>query len=238
MWAGQSFRPSIRTRYTGSPTSRSSPPSRRRCFVHINAIKVLPARGVDCAARGPAHAARSPARRARSVPLRARLAHCGPLAARRAPRKSPSPHLNPSRRAGRSFGPSALQSAPSNALSNICIPSSQRLICVPTTCKQGQPAYPRLSPSRLSPTRQCKHAVVDPPPQPPPDPGALPSHPPPHGPSSSQACPLSACRAAEKNYPSIPQASGRRQRLLLLSLRLLQRLQSGAGSRARPKSGL
>ena len=82
MWAGQSSRPSIRSRYTSSPTSRRSPPSRRRRFVHINASKVLPARGVDCAARGPARAARSPARRARRVPLRARLSHCGPLAAR------------------------------------------------------------------------------------------------------------------------------------------------------------
>ena len=34
--------------YTSSPTSRRSPPSRRRRFVHINASKVLPARGVDC----------------------------------------------------------------------------------------------------------------------------------------------------------------------------------------------
>ena len=97
---------------------------------------------------------------------RARLAHCGPRAARRAPRKSPSPHLNPSRRAGRSFGPSALQSVLSNALSNVCPPSSQRLPpdLRTTTGKQGQPAYPRLSPFRLSPTRRCKHAVVNPPP--------------------------------------------------------------------------
>ena len=29
-----------------------------RRFVHINASKVLPARGVDCAARGPARASR------------------------------------------------------------------------------------------------------------------------------------------------------------------------------------
>ena len=170
LWAGQSSRPSIRAWYTGSPTSRCSPPSRRRRFVHINAIKVLPARGVDCAARGPARAARSSARRARSVPLRARLSHCGPLAARRAPCKSPSPHLNPSRRAGRSFGPSALQSALSNALSNVCPPSCRRLPpdLRTTTDKQGQPTCPRLSPSRLSPTRRCKHAVADSTPLPPP----------------------------------------------------------------------
>ena len=181
MWAGQSSCPSIRARYTGSPTSRPSPLSCRRRFVHINAIKVLPARGVDCAARGPARAARIPPLRARSVPLRARPAHCGPLAVQGAPHKSPSPHLNSSQRAGRSFGPRALQSAPSNALSNVCPPRSQRLPpdLRTTTSKQGQPAYPRLSPYRLSPTRQCKHAVVDPTPQPPPDPGALSSHPPP-----------------------------------------------------------
>ena len=58
LWAGQSSCPSIRSRYTSSPTSRRSPPSRRRRFVHINASKVLPARGVDCAARGPARASR------------------------------------------------------------------------------------------------------------------------------------------------------------------------------------
>ena len=69
-----------------SSLAPDSAPSRRRRFVHINAIKVLPARGVDRAAYGPARAARSPARSAGSVPLRSRLAHCGPLAARHAPR--------------------------------------------------------------------------------------------------------------------------------------------------------
>ena len=76
----------LHSRYTSSPTSHRSPPSRRRRFVHINAGKDLPPRGVDCAARGPASAARCPARRARGVPLRARLAQCGPLAACRARR--------------------------------------------------------------------------------------------------------------------------------------------------------
>ena len=47
----------------GSPASRLSPPSCRRRFVHINAIKVLPARGVDCAARSPVRRARSTAAR-------------------------------------------------------------------------------------------------------------------------------------------------------------------------------
>ena len=41
LWAGQSSRPSIRSRYTSSPTSRRSPPSRRRRSVHINASKAL-----------------------------------------------------------------------------------------------------------------------------------------------------------------------------------------------------
>ena len=59
LWAGQSSRPSIRSRYTSSPTSRRSPPSRRRRFVHINAGKDLPARDVDCAARAAYRCARA-----------------------------------------------------------------------------------------------------------------------------------------------------------------------------------
>jgi hypothetical protein len=122
MWTGQSSCPSIRVRYiTGSwPTSCRSPPSRRRRLVHMYAIKVLPARAEDRAACG-SHAPRLPPTvcAARTRTLRP---NC------RAPRKPPPsiPHLNPSRRAGRSFGPSARQSAPSNALSIACHPSSQR----------------------------------------------------------------------------------------------------------------
>ena len=109
-----------------------------------------------------AGAALSTSTQSRSCPCRAhraRSARCAqlrvpralrsvPRAARtlwsdcRAPRKPPSPNLNPSRRAGRSFSPNARQSAPSN----VCPPISQRLppdlrIC----CKQVQPASPSES---------------------------------------------------------------------------------------------
>ena len=120
----------------------------------------------------------------RSVPRAARTSD------RRAPRKPPSPNLNPSRRAGRSFSPNARQSAPSN----VCPPSSQRL---PPDLRNSSTYLLQARSARLSaliaapapasvlpqplpmwaapPTLQfqCKHAVVDPALQPLPDPTPL-----------------------------------------------------------------
>ena len=87
--AGQSSCPPIRARYTGSPKSCRSPLSRRRRLIHIYAIKVLPAPRAPRAVRAP-QAARSCAR---SVPRAARARTLWPDS--RAPRKQPSPNLNP-----------------------------------------------------------------------------------------------------------------------------------------------
>ena len=144
---------------TGSPTSRCSPPSRRCRLVHINAIKVLPARGVACAARSPARAARS----ARSVPL-----HCGPR-----PRT-----LRPACRAARAtliaFTPSESAShsapAPFNMRPPTPCPTSApqaanvcRLICAqPLASKVSLPfrTYRRPAYRRRAGARHCKHEVL------------------------------------------------------------------------------
>jgi hypothetical protein len=170
LWAGHSSRPSIRAQYTGSPTSHRSPGPRAagaalststQLRVWLRAAWTAP-RAVLRAPRAVPSAARSPACRARSVSLRARTRTLRPDC--RAPRKPPSSHLNPSRRAGRLFGRSALQSAPSNALSTVCPPNSQRLPpdLRTTTGKQGQPACQRVSPSPPLPLcrrrrRPCRH---------------------------------------------------------------------------------
>ena len=120
----------------------------------------------------------------RSVPRAARTSD------RRAPRKPPSPNLNPSRRAGRSFSPNARQSAPSN----VCPPSSQRLppdlrdsstyllqarsarLSALIAAPAPAPVLPQPLPMWEAPPTlqfQCKHAVVDPALQPLPDPTPL-----------------------------------------------------------------
>ena len=126
-----------------------------------------------CTARGPRAAARSCAR---SVPRAARARTLWPDS--RAPRKPPSPNLNPSRRAGRSFSPNARQSAPSN----VCPPSSQRLqarsarLSALIAAPAPAPVPPQPLPMWAAPPTlqfQCKHAVVDPALQPLPDPTPL-----------------------------------------------------------------
>jgi hypothetical protein len=165
MWAGQSSRPSIRARYTGSPTSCHSPPSHRHRLDHIYAIKVLPPRAEDraargsrapraprtaCAARPDAHtAARQPrARQTAYTTSESDLANLNGQVIR-PQRQSDDPAARHWAGGGAACGGGAQgPSSPSlrRGLRHLYIRTSSG--------KPGQPVYPRLSPRR----RRCRRA--------------------------------------------------------------------------------